>query len=136
MNGHPDVLDLIRQWIEKAEHDLINAHHTMTLREGCPYDTVCFHAQQCAEKYVKAILIFRQVEFPRTHDLSELTRLVDVAFADSIAVECQLLNVFSVSARYPGFDDPLGVEEAMNALAAACRIREMARARLPDDVLG
>jgi HEPN domain-containing protein len=47
----------VRQWIEKAEHDLRNAEHTLTLRdEDCPFDTVCFHAQQCVEKYLKGWL--------------------------------------------------------------------------------
>jgi hypothetical protein len=41
MNGHPDVLDLIRQWIKKAEHDLINAHRIREMaRERLPDDVL------------------------------------------------------------------------------------------------
>jgi hypothetical protein len=41
-----DQLRPVRQWLEKAEHDLLNAEHTLTIRdEECPFDTVCFHAQ-------------------------------------------------------------------------------------------
>ena len=45
-----------RAWVKKAESDLKTAEHTLTLKERCPFDTVCFHAQQCAEKYFKALL--------------------------------------------------------------------------------
>ena len=53
MNGAPERLRNVRQWVAKAENDLRNAEHTLTLQEECPFDTVCFHAQQCAEKYLK-----------------------------------------------------------------------------------
>lgn len=56
----------VRQWVEKADHDLRNADHTLTLHdEECPFDTVCFHAQQCAEKYLKGWLVYSNVDFPR-----------------------------------------------------------------------
>jgi len=64
MNVSDRTLRHVRQWIEKAEHDLRNAEHTMTLKEDCPFDTVCFHAQQCAEKYLKGFLVFQSSDFP------------------------------------------------------------------------
>lgn len=60
------------EWIAKAENDLLNATHTLTLGSRCPTDTVCFHAQQCAEKYLKALLSFRGSDFAKTHDLEAL----------------------------------------------------------------
>lgn len=73
-------------WIRRAENDLRNAEHTLTLVHDCPFDTVCFHAQQCAEKYLKALLLARGVRFPRTHDLLELRSLLpttdQAAFAE------------------------------------------------------
>lgn len=62
MNGPPESLRWIRQWVEKAESDLRNAEHTLEL--DCPLDTVCFHAQQCAEKYLKALLVSWGADFP------------------------------------------------------------------------
>ena len=56
MNVPPEILSAVRRWIEKAEDDLRNAEHTLTLKEDCPYGTICFHAQQCVEKYLKALL--------------------------------------------------------------------------------
>lgn len=53
------------QWLIKAEHDLRNAEHTLTLTEDCPFDTVAFHAQQCAEKALKGLLVKTPLSFPK-----------------------------------------------------------------------
>ena len=74
MNDRPETSSSGRQWVEKAEHDLINAEYTLTLEKNCPLDTVCFHAQQCAEKYLKAFLVQKSISFPKTHDLRVLMK--------------------------------------------------------------
>jgi HEPN domain-containing protein len=76
MSGRHENSGTVRQWNEKAEHDIRNAEHTLTLKKNCPFDTVCFHAQQCAEKYLKALLVSRSIPFPKTHDLRILMQLV------------------------------------------------------------
>jgi len=62
-------INLAKLWIKKAENDLVAAEHLLTARPHTPYDTICFHAQQCAEKYLKAFLIFHlnniKMCFPR-----------------------------------------------------------------------
>lgn len=57
MSVPPEQSAIVRQWIEKAENDYRNFQNTLKMGEDCPYDTVCFHAQQCAEKYLKARLV-------------------------------------------------------------------------------
>lgn len=69
------VLTVIREWLAKADNDLTNAAYTLTLGENCPTDTVCFHAQQCVEKHIKALLVFRAKPFPKTHDIHLLRAL-------------------------------------------------------------
>jgi HEPN domain-containing protein len=54
----------VREWVTKAENDLKNAAHTIKLGERCPTDSVCLHAQQCVEKYVKAVLVLEGTDFP------------------------------------------------------------------------
>ena len=51
--------ELARRWLQKATNDLITARQTLLLPEG-PIDTVAFHAQQAAEKALKALLTFNQ----------------------------------------------------------------------------
>lgn len=60
---------MARGWVRKAESDLIMASHTLKLGTDCPTDTVCFHAQQTVEKYLKALLVVRNIVFPKTHDI-------------------------------------------------------------------
>jgi HEPN domain-containing protein len=76
MSVRPDIIAEVRRWVEKAEHDLVNAEYTVTMKENCPYDTVCFHCQQCVEKYMKSILLLHEVLFPKTHDLRLLLDLI------------------------------------------------------------
>ena len=55
MNG------IVAEWIEKAEGDYRTAEREMRVRKAPNYDAVCFHAQQCAEKYLKAFLAHHQL---------------------------------------------------------------------------
>ncbi len=76
MPDRDNVLSVVRDWIGKAENDLKTAAHTLELGEDCPTDTVSFHAQQCIEKYVKAMLVHEAIDFPKTHDLERLIALL------------------------------------------------------------
>lgn len=120
---------IVREWVAKAENDLLNAAHTLRLGPRCPTDTVCFHAQQCVEKYVKALLAFRKLEFPRTHDLEALvTRLRNGPTLSP--GDLTRLTRYATVTRYPGADEiPLG--EARQAVAAARRMRKAIRRFLP-----
>lgn len=132
MSERPENLEGITRWIKKAENDFRNAEHTLTLEVDCPFDTVCFHAQQCAEKYLKALLVSLSVDFPKTHDLRLLMQLVTGKFTLGIEISDMLvLNRYSIEARYPGDWEPINREEAEKAVAIAREIRKQARANLP-----
>jgi HEPN domain-containing protein len=120
MSAAPEVLRVVRQWIEKAEHDLRTAEHTLTLGEDCPFDTVCFHAQQCAEKHLKALLTFHGVDFPKTHDLTELVALLPPSARPLIpSTELVDINPYAIETRYPGDWEPQNREDALRALEIA-----------------
>jgi HEPN domain-containing protein len=137
MNVPPNLVRLVRLWVEKAENDLRNAVHTLTMDEDCPFDTVCFHAQQCAEKYVKALLTLREIELPNTHDLLELIWLLpEETGLRSRAEEISQINRYAVEARYPGDWEPIAREEAEAAVATARQVRQTVRALLPPEALG
>ena len=76
MNENDAVIKVVREWVRKAENDLKNAAHTLKMKRECPTDTVCFHAQQCVEKYLKAFLSFKSIDFPKAHDIGELLALI------------------------------------------------------------
>jgi HEPN domain-containing protein len=102
MSGADESLDMVARWMEIAENDLRNATHTLTLQEDCPFDTVCFHAQQCVEKRLKAILLRFGLDVPRTHDLRVIFQMVTASSGLDIDLgEILPLNRYSVEARYP-----------------------------------
>ncbi len=131
MNGPPELELEVWRWMEKAEHDLRNAEYVLTLEDDCPTDTVCFHCQQCAEKYLKAFLVHYGIYFPKTHDLVVLFNLAIRTGEVSLTVEkVQPLNRYSVEARYPGAWDPIDVKEAWEAVKMAREVRAAIRSIL------
>ena len=136
MSVLPEVISLVRQWVEKAEEDLRTAEHTLTLEDDCPYGTVCFHAQQCAEKYLKALLTLHAIPFPKIHDLLELLPLVPKALALGVREsDVAEVNRYAIEGRYPGEWEPIGRQDAEAAVEVARRVREAVRKHLPPAVL-
>ena len=89
MPRNEHVIKVVREWIEKAENDLKNAAYTLKMGEDCPTDTTCFHAQQCVEKYLKAFLTLKRIDFPKTHDVGELLVLISKNARPQLTVEEQ-----------------------------------------------
>jgi HEPN domain-containing protein len=133
MNGQPESLAMVRGWVEKAENDLRNAECVLKYADRCPTDTVCFHCQQCAEKYLKALLFYLDINFPRAHDLVVLLNMLESKGGIGLRIEeVQPLNRYSVEARYPGEWEKIGHGEAVKALEMAKNVRKAVRAVLPE----
>lgn len=102
-DNEKDALGSPAQWITHAESDLklgrLGADDPSVLREQ-----VCFHAQQAAEKALKAVLLSREIEFPYTHDIKGLLKIAEtnaVAIPPAIK-QAALLTPYAVETRYPG----------------------------------
>ena len=120
----------VEAWVRKAENGFKNIRDS--LRGGDPtWDTVCYHAQQGGEKYLKACLIAQGIEPPRVHDLEELLTLCAVSdeTLQALAADCAALSDYAVGVRYPGLHEP-GETDGRSAVAAAERIRAAIRFRL------
>lgn len=132
----PEILRLIQEWLEKAENDLITAAYVLKLGKQCPTDTVCFHAQQCVEKYLKALLVHYERDIPWTHNISLiLSRLPAGARPDLTLDEQQRLTDYATVMRYPGDYEPIPLTEARQAVKIARRVRRQIRKRLPKEAL-
>ena len=59
---------LTLEWVQKAEGDFTTAVRELRARKNPNYDAACFHAQQCAEKYLKAVLQERAIVFGKSHN--------------------------------------------------------------------
>jgi HEPN domain-containing protein len=82
------------------------------------YDPVGFHAQQAAEKALKALLVRHQVRFGKTHEMGALLELAEQAvpgIRERLA-DAEALTPYAVDARYPGEEPPLRREEASTRL--------------------
>lgn len=95
---------LTEEWITKAEGDLSTAGRELRARKSPNYDAVCFHAQQCIEKYLKAVLQEEEIEFGKTHNLSALLDkiLSRHPHLETLRPSLQILNAFAIDFRYPG----------------------------------
>jgi HEPN domain-containing protein len=128
----PERTKLARQWFAKAEEDLVAARHLVKLAdEECPFTAVVFHAQQCVEKCLKAILTARGIDFPKIHDIGELVEMLPSDERPPLSVLMQeKLTDYATVSRYPGDDAPLGRVEAAEAVEAAETVDRALRTRL------
>jgi HEPN domain-containing protein len=121
---------LTREWVDKAEGDFITARRELRARKAPNYDAACFHAQQCAEKYLKARLQEEGIAFSRTHDLATLLDLL-LPVEPSWAVmrsDLDRLTSFAVEFRYPGTSADKAM--ARSAVAVCQDVRHRVRMSL------
>lgn len=115
-----DVKDVVDQWLLKAREDLLAAKHLLALAQNAPCGIVCYHAQQCVEKSVKAVLTAGGVDFPKTHDIAELVASLPKGADLGISANHQdLLTDYATTTRYPGEAEPILFEDAARALEVA-----------------
>lgn len=132
----PGPEKVVAEWVQKAESDLKNAVQVIKLGAECPADTVCFHAQQCVEKYLKALLVSLDIDFPKTHDIDDIVSLVPPSHRiDVTDQERQRLTRYATVTRYPGDYPAISLTEARKAVAIARRVRRDVRRQLPRQAL-
>lgn len=97
-----EEIEVSKQWIAKAKNDLLNVDNNLKAEE-IPFDTVCFHCQQAAEKLLKAYLVANGNSYPASHDLIlilEKILLLNVS-AEVLRNDLALLMPYAVEIRYP-----------------------------------
>jgi HEPN domain-containing protein len=101
--------------------------------DDCPFGLICFHAQQVAEKYIKAVLTYHQIQFRKSHDLKELARLLPKGISLGIGGRSLAgLSEHGVRPRYPYIGEPETRTSALRSLRQAERIKQSALRCLPD----
>ena len=107
---------LTKEWIAKAEGDWAVLVRECRTRARPNYDGACFHAQQCAEKYLKGRLLDAELPFPKIHDLVVLLELAlpEQPLWEIYREDLAYLTDFAVAFRYPGesADRPTAKEAA------------------------
>ena len=116
-------LALARQWVAKARNDLLNADNNLRAEE-IPFDTVCFHCQQAAEKLPKTYLVACGQSYPITHDLLTLLERIPPlnAEAEEMRDILALLLPYAVEVRYPDDGQAPTAPDAQEARQAASQV--------------
>jgi HEPN domain-containing protein len=124
--------DLVRGWLRKSQSDMDSAG--LCLASAKALDTVCFHAQQAAEKSLKAYLVAREIEFPFVHNIEKLIELCAREDRDFSALKPlgESLTPYAVELRYDEEFWPT-IETARQAFDAAATICRFVVNRLPAD---
>ena len=117
----------IEAYICKAERDLATAKH-MAERGSDFTDVVCFHAEQCAEKSLKALLLANGRLPTRMHDLAFIHQtIVEIApHMANLEPQCLQLTDYAVAPRYPGWEDVVGAVEKLAVIESATTILKRA----------
>jgi len=117
----------VRDWVVKAEEDFAVVETLARKRRPALQSAVCFHAQQCAEKYLKALLTRDRITFPKTHDLLDLLDLAKHSDPTTELLRSYLeyLEPYAVNLRYPG--EGATRTEAKRSVRAITHVREALR---------
>lgn len=125
--------EIAKQWLAKAESDLLNADNNLKA-ENVPYDTVCFHCQQAAEKMLKAYLVARGKEYPISHDLLLiLERIMSLdPKAEKLRDALIFLMPYAVEVRYPDDYSMPSAEDTRQARQAVREVHDWLKQTCPE----
>ena len=128
---------IVAEWLRKAQADLAVADRLVS-EEAIFANAVAFHCQQAAEKFLKALLVWAEIDFPKTHDLKELLTLasrVDEQLASHLRATTSL-TPYGVDLRYPGDRPDASPAEAREAVRLAQIVRDAVLTLLPRSACG
>jgi HEPN domain-containing protein len=111
------------QWLDKAQDDLLASQRLFNDHHPKQVYIICYLCQQCAEKSLKAYLVFKDYDFPFIHDLGELCGLCsefDSSFGELMS-DCLIMTPYATKTRYPN-EIEIDEQDAKSALQKAERI--------------
>ena len=128
-------IEIARQWLAKARNDLLSADNNLRAEE-IPFDAVCFHCQQAAEKLLKAYLVGKGRLYPATHDLFLiLEKILPIRpDAEHMRDALAILLPYAVEVRYPDVGHMPSEEDAREARDAAGEVLRNALPEIFQDV--
>ena len=117
----------LEQWLFRANED-IAVIKTLSSEQIKVYtSTICFHCQQAVEKFLKAVLVYHKIDFPKTHDvdflLNKCSTIENVNFEN---IDIKDLSDFGVDIRYPDYFYIPEVSETEEYIEIALKIKSIA----------
>ncbi len=126
-----NALDIVQNWLQRAKSDLQLGKAALRTKDVLPEDA-SFHAQQCAEKALKALLFSQDISFPKTHAIEVLLDLLKEEgynIPDNVD-EAFELSQSAVQTRYPGEWEPVTKTEAKHSLERAALVLRWVEAQI------
>ena len=120
---------LTSEWVQRAEEDY-TIMRLIQREQNAMYNGICFHAQQCIEKYLKAWLQEANLTVPRTHNLEELLALIlpTQPAWHNWQPDFKVITEYAVESRYPG--NPATEDNAQHAIHICDAVRQAVRTQL------
>jgi len=118
MRSDEAVINEAKAWLRDAQSDIALSKVKKT--KAIRYEHLCFHAEQAAEKSIKAVLLVLCVNVPRTHDIAFLMdKLPDYSRLSVELMDLPVLTKYAVQFRYPGQELSVVRKEYVRAVELA-----------------
>ncbi len=126
----PEKVEKVQNWFAVAEKDLQTAG-VLILQDLWAYDILCFHCQQGAEKYLKALLVYYDVEPPKVHDIRQLLAMLLSLNEEVLSLQDAVdLNDYAVRYRYPDHLEIDDMDIALRAIHLANEVKSFVKAKI------
>jgi len=130
------IIHNVKEWLSHAESDLEYAELGLNLKTEQSYRLVAFHAQQCAEKSLKAYLVYHKIDFPYTHNIATILALCkETADWTDKLQDAKKLTLYASTLRYPGERVKVTKKEAITAIEIADNVQKVVKKALVDEGL-
>lgn len=129
-----DKKQLVDEWFYIADKDLGSAIFLKTMHP-VPLEIICFHCQQCAEKYLKGYLTHNEIKTRKTHDLRDINQeciSCNINF-EKIKQQCIRLTEYGTDIRYPMHGD-ISMRKMELAIKDATKIKEFVLKKIKTNV--
>ncbi len=96
-----EQIDYLKNWLFRANEDIAVLNNLFKSDPSFYASSICYHAQQAVEKFLKAFLVFHSVDFKRTHDVDFLLAECKKIESKDFDIDLGSLADFGISLRYP-----------------------------------
>ena len=125
-----DQYDYLKNWLFRANENIAVIENLFESGPELYASTICFHAQQAVEKFLKAFLVFHNIDFPKTHDLDYLLLECEKTEAGKFEIDLGSLTDFGVSLRYPDDFYVPDIEETTQYREIALAVKKIVEGKI------
>jgi len=117
--------EYIKNWFFRANEDIAVINNLVKSDAAYYTSTICFHSHQAVEKFLKAFLVYHDVDFPKTHDLDFLLLECQKINKTAFEIDLKSLTDFGVAVRYPDDFYIPDIKETLEYRDIAFEIKEI-----------